>query len=50
MSDQENLKTIKTARVRSIDCRPYIELLSDLAASDSNDTFSALAQPWFGIY
>jgi hypothetical protein len=49
ISDKEILKKMIIARVRSIDCAPYIKLLTELSASDSNDTFSALAQPWFGI-
>jgi hypothetical protein len=49
ISDKENLKAMINARVRSTDCHQYMGLVSQLSASDSNDTFSALAQPWFGI-
>ena len=36
-------------RVREIGSVKYLETVHSLGASDTNDTLSALAQPWFGI-
>jgi hypothetical protein len=49
ISDLANLKAMIAARVSNIDCVQYMEFVSQLSATDSNDTFSALAQPCFGI-
>jgi hypothetical protein len=36
-------------RVQAIGSIEYLELVGKMAASDTNDTLSALAQPWFGL-
>ncbi len=48
-SCQENLKEKIQDRVRQVGCAGYIDLVARKHAADRNDTFSALAQPWFGI-
>jgi hypothetical protein len=45
----ESLEAKIEERVRKIGSIKYLETVHTLGASDTNDTLSALAQPWFGI-
>jgi hypothetical protein len=45
----ERFRDAARERVRAIGCSEYLELVRSQAACDTNDTLSALAQPWFGV-
>jgi hypothetical protein len=49
LTSSECLKEKVHARVRQVGIAKYNELVSKKNASDRNDTFSALAQSWYGI-
>jgi hypothetical protein len=46
---QERFRAAVRERVKAIGCGEYLELVKSQAACDTNDTLSALAQPWFGV-
>jgi hypothetical protein len=48
-SDPELLDSKVEERVQKIGSLEYLELVGKKVASNTNDTLSALAQPWFGV-
>lgn len=48
-ADAEVLDSKIKERVQIVGSIKYLEMVQTLGASDTNDTLSALAQPWFGI-
>ena len=45
----ERFRDAVRERVKAMGCSEYLELVRSQAACDTNDTLSALAQPWFGV-